>query len=184
MRFTSSVRLHTSSESRSARSSSPKSWTAAFATTMSSPPNVATASPTLASTDGSDATSVQIAWAARPCSRSPHAAPSTASASMSSSATRAPSRARRSAVARPIPEPAPVTIARFPATRPLAVVIRPPFVRRAAHGPQHVVDQTRRSVQLIGIPYYKRRLQRRAEETFARPPRMPTIPHAFCACLP
>ena len=41
-----------------------------------------------------------------------------ASASTSTSATRAPSRARRSAIARPIPRAAPVTIARLP-SRPL-----------------------------------------------------------------
>ena len=37
---------------------------------------------------------------------------------MSAATTRAPSRARRSAVARPMPEPAPVTIAVLPVKRP------------------------------------------------------------------
>src|SRR5215203_4507915 len=48
------------------------------------------------------------------------------SALMSVTTNRAPSRAKMSAVARPIPDPAPVTTADLPLSRPIAFVIGPP----------------------------------------------------------
>src|SRR5690625_111313 len=81
---------------------------------MSRPPNCLRTSSSRRSTDASSATSASTAVAWSPIA----AATSSWRPVMSARITRAPSAANFSAVARPIPEPAPVTSAVLPSSRP------------------------------------------------------------------
>ncbi len=90
---------------------------AALLTRRESGPNARSASATSLGAVASSATSASIATPVRPSAAISLTTACAASASISATATAAPSRARRSAVARPMPRPAPVTSAVLPMKR-------------------------------------------------------------------
>src|SRR6266508_3182485 len=94
----------------------------AHATTVSSPSNASAAAVVAACTDASSRTSHTSGRAQPPAAATSAATGSGAPARTSATATLAPSAARRSALARPIPLPPPVTSARRPARRGVVVV--------------------------------------------------------------
>ena len=92
----------------------PGMFTPALLNATSSRPQRSTVPSVYALTAAASETSAPTANAASPISR---ATSSTASRLMSTQVTRAPSSANRMALARPMPEPAPVTIVTLPASR-------------------------------------------------------------------
>src|SRR4029450_7282671 len=118
VRLTSSTWRQTPTSRRSARSSCPASRMPAFATTVSSPPNLSSALVMARSTCAASATSAASATAVPAASAIAAAVSAAAAWFTSRQPTRAPSAASLSAAARPIPLPAPVTTARLPSNRP------------------------------------------------------------------
>src|SRR5262245_30210255 len=116
VRFTASVR---DQPSRSMQSTVPGAPVIpALLTAQSSRPKAESAAPTAAATSASEATSMRAKRAEPPAASISATAARPPPSSMSQTSTRAPSRARRLAVARPMPDAAPVTSADFPCTSP------------------------------------------------------------------
>ncbi len=110
-----SVTANSRSQSAGAQSSSVDfAVKAALLTSTSMAPNRATASATEAATAASSVTEPALAAACPPACTIAATLRPAAAASMSVTSTAAPSAARRSAVARPMPSPPPVTIAVLP----------------------------------------------------------------------
>src|SRR5262249_39957988 len=112
----------------------------ALLTSTSSAPKRATLSATIPSTSARRPTSTVSAIASPPAARISSAVRSARCAFSSATQTRAPSRANTSAMPRPMPWPAPVTIATLPASRPMAglsrrAVERAPLVPAAVQRP-------------------------------------------------
>src|SRR5512141_81579 len=122
--FTSSVRLMISSGTSW---NTPGMFTPALLNATSSRPQRSTVPSVYALTAAASETSAPTANAASPSSR---ATASTASRLMSTQVTRAPSSANRMALARPMPEPAPVTMVTLPASRSPIAVAPPPSQSR------------------------------------------------------
>ena len=122
-RLTAMTRSHVStSMSATARSfaNCAGSVSAALLWRTSRRPNSRTAIATIAATWSSSLTSASMASARPPSSVMARATRSASAPRMSSTRTDAPSAAKSCAVASPMPDPPPVTIATLPSTRPIA----------------------------------------------------------------
>lgn len=122
VKLTAMVRSHAS---RLCSKNSSKMAIPALFTNTSRPPKSSRARATIASQTSGWVTSPTKAWAS-PKERSSFVVFSTRSATTSTSRIRAPSRRNFSAVARPIPRPAPVMMAALPSNRP---TLSSPFSR-------------------------------------------------------
>jgi hypothetical protein len=92
-------------------------WPKALLCKMSSPPNACTAPPIIASMPDGDPASATMPAALPPPALISAATAATLAASMSAATTLAPRAAKPSAVARPMPDPAPETSATLPSKR-------------------------------------------------------------------
>ena len=119
-RLTSSTAFQSSSFMRSSR---PSRVMPALFTRMSMRPSSVSNRSAIAATSAHSATFALMTSARRPCDNTARAVSSARVTSRSTTATSAPSRAKASAMARPIPWAAPVTIATFPAS--ITAVQRP-----------------------------------------------------------
>ena len=136
-RLTVMVRSHTST---SIVTTSASRWmmttSAALLWSSCTEPYRSTAAATMAATDASSLTSASWAEAVPPRAVIRSTVSAAPSGLMSATTTRTPSVASRSALARPMPEPDPVTIATLPSspcTRPPSRLRRRPRVTGAAH---------------------------------------------------
>src|SRR5580698_1428037 len=105
--------------------STPAALMPALATSTSIRPKSATAAPAARSRSSARVTSAWTSTPRPPPERISSAVRAAAAPSMSRASTDAPSAANLVAIARPMPEPAPVTKQAFPSSRPLGMGVRP-----------------------------------------------------------